>query len=104
MLGFTTDSGGQAPVRGQARHYSVGSFNALAPEQLHISQNSAVGDGGTCNGDSGGPNFLGAGDNETLVIAGITSTGDTYCKATNVTYRLDTRGARDFLGRYVHLP
>ena len=32
------------------------------------------------------------------------STGDTYCKATNVTYRLDTESARRFLGQYVALP
>ena len=90
FLGYTTGAGGQTPVRGQRRYFSVGSFDALTPDQLHLSQNPALGDGGTCNGDSGGPNFLGAGDGETLVIAGLTSTGETYCKATNVTYRLDT--------------
>ena len=104
MLGYSTGGGAPTPVRGQARHYAVGSFNSLAPEHLRLSQNAALGDGGTCNGDSGGPNFLGAGEDETLVIAGLTSTGDTYCKATNVTYRLDTPAARDFLGRYVALP
>jgi hypothetical protein len=104
MLGYTTEAGPPTPVRGQARHYSVGSFNALTPTQLHLSQNSATGDGGTCNGDSGGPNFLGAGEGETDVIAGITSTGDTYCKATNVAYRLDTPSAREFLGGFVVLP
>lgn len=104
MLGFTMDAGGPTPVRGQSRHNSVGSFDALSPAQLHLSQNSALGDGGTCNGDSGGPNFLGAGEEETKIIAGITSTGDTYCKATNVAYRLDSQAARDFLGRYVVLP
>lgn len=104
FLGYTTGPGGQTRIRGQARHYSVGSFNALSPDQLHLSQNPALGDGGTCNGDSGGPNFLGAGEDETKVIAGITSTGDTYCTATNVTYRLDTEAARKFLGRYVSLP
>lgn len=104
FLGYTTGPGGHTPVRGQARHYSVGSFNALTPDQLHLSQNAALEDGGTCRGDSGGPNFLGAGEAETLTIAGLTSTGDWYCKATNVTYRLDTPAARQFLGRYVTLP
>ncbi|MBW3548366.1 MAG: trypsin-like serine protease [Actinobacteria bacterium] len=104
FLGYTTEPGGLTRVRGQVRHYAVGSFNALAPDQLHISQNQALDDGGTCNGDSGGPNFLGAGEQETLVIAGLTSTGDTYCKATNVTYRVDTESARTFLGQYVPLP
>jgi hypothetical protein len=104
FLGFDMGPGGPTRVRGQARHYSVGSFNALAPEQLHLSQNGARDDGGTCNGDSGGPNFLGAGEGETRIIAGLTSTGDTYCKATNVTYRLDTETARQFLGQFVTLP
>jgi hypothetical protein len=104
FLGFTTGPGGHTPIRGQVRHYAVGSFNALARDQLHLSQNAALDDGGTCNGDSGGPNFLGAGPEETRIIAGLTSTGETYCKATNVTYRLDTETARQFLGRYVTLP
>jgi hypothetical protein len=104
QLGFTMGPGGPTPVRGQVRHYAVGSFNSLTPEQLHLSQNAALDDGGTCNGDSGGPNFLGAGEGETRVIAGLTSTGETYCKATNVTYRLDTESARRFLGLYVPLP
>jgi len=60
--------------------------------------------GGTCNGDSGGPNFLGAGADETRIIAGLTSSGDTYCKATSVTYRLDTPAVRQFLAQYVPLP
>jgi hypothetical protein len=104
FLGFTMGPGGPTPVRGQVRHYAVGSFDALAAEQLHLSQNEALDNGGTCNGDSGGPNFLGAGEEETRTIAGLTSTGETYCKATNVTYRLDTANARQFLGQYVALP
>lgn len=104
FLGFTTGPGGPTPVRGQARHYAVGSFDSLTPTQLHLSQNPSLDDGGTCNGDSGGPNFLGAGTEETLIIVGLTSTGDTYCKATNVTYRLDVPAARQFLAQYVTLP
>lgn len=104
FLGFTNGPGGPTPIRGQARHYAVGTFNSLTPTQLHLSQNPALGDGGTCNGDSGGPNFLGAGENETRVLVSLTSTGETYCYATNVTYRLDTEEARQFLRGYVALP
>lgn len=104
FLGFSDGPGGMTPVRGQSRNYAVGSFDALTPHQLHLSQNAALEDGGTCNGDSGGPNFLGAGADETDIIAGITSTGDTYCKATNVTFRMDTQSVRWFLGGYVTLP
>jgi hypothetical protein len=31
-------------------------------------------------------------------------TGDTVCRATDKTYRLDTASARAFLGNYVTLP
>ena len=64
------------------------------------SMNPATGNGGTCYGDSGGPNFLGTTD----VIAGTTITGDTNCRSTNVDYRLDTASARQFLARFVPLP
>jgi len=86
------------------RRYAVGSFNALSPGYLRLSQNAATGDGGTCDGDSGGPNFIGAGASETNVIAAITSTGDILCKATNVDYRLDIPEARNFLRQFVALP
>lgn len=71
---------------------------------LRISMNPTLGDGGTCYGDSGGPNFLGAGSTETDVVAATTITGDFMCRATNVIYRLDTPSARSFLGQYVTLP
>ncbi len=86
------------------RQYSTGTLNAINPYWLRISQNNAHGDGGTCYGDSGGPNFLGAYPNDTNVVAGITVTGDMFCKSTNVTYRTDTKSARTFLSRFVALP
>ncbi len=87
-----------------AREYSVSSFNSLNPAWLRLSQNNAVGDGGTCYGDSGGPNFIGAGASETNVIAGTTITGDAQCVSTNVIYRVDTASARNFLKQFVTLP
>jgi secreted trypsin-like serine protease len=86
------------------RRYAVGEFNALTQALLKISQNGSTGDGGTCYGDSGGPQFLGAGSGETPTQVSITLTGDTPCKATNVDYRLDTPQARAFLAPYVTLP
>jgi secreted trypsin-like serine protease len=71
---------------------------------LRISMNPTLGDGGTCYGDSGGPNFLGADDTETDVVAALTVTGDFMCRATNVVYRLDTDSARSFLSEFVPLP
>jgi secreted trypsin-like serine protease len=82
------------------RQFSVGSFNSLNTGFLRLSQNNAHGDGGTCFGDSGGPNFFGAGNTETNTIASTTITGDAFCKSTNVTYRLDIDSAREFLSRF----
>lgn len=86
------------------RWRSVSEFNALTSAWLRLSQNNATGDGGTCYGDSGGPNFLGAGAGETPIVAAVTVTGDYFCLATNVTYRIDTPSARAFLGVFVTLP
>jgi secreted trypsin-like serine protease len=86
------------------REYAISTFNAVGPGYLRLSQNPATGNGGTCSGDSGGPNFVGAGSTETDIIAGITITGDTWCKSTSVIYRLDTQSARAFLGQFVTLP
>jgi secreted trypsin-like serine protease len=64
--------------------------------------NEATGNAGTCYGDSGGPHFLG-GATSNLIVS-ITVTGDAVCKATDVTYRLDTPSARGFLASFVSLP
>ncbi len=75
-------------------------FLSITKAWLHLSMNPSTGSGGTCYGDSGGPHFLGASD----VVVAITVTGDMYCRATDVTYRLDSASARSFLGRFVTLP
>jgi hypothetical protein len=84
------------------RMYAFSSFSALGPAYLRLSQNPAKGEGGTCYGDSGGPNFISLGG--TLILAATTVTGDDVCRATNVDYRLDTQTARRFLSQYVTLP
>jgi hypothetical protein len=86
------------------RYMVTGGLLAVNPSWLRISMNPTRGDGGTCFGDSGGPNFLGAGATETNIVAAITITSDAMCRATNVDYRLDTASARAFLGQYVTLP
>lgn len=84
------------------RMYAFSGFNALGPAYLRLSENPATGDGGTCFGDSGGPNFITVGS--TRILAATTVTGDAVCRATNVDYRLDTQSARQFLANYVTLP
>jgi V8-like Glu-specific endopeptidase len=96
----TNEPGGHQYLYNDVRMVSSGTLNATNKTWLRVSMNAAKGDGGTCYGDSGGPNFLGTTD----VIAAITITGDAICRATNVDYRLDTTTARAFLGQYVSLP
>lgn len=77
------------------RMFSFSSFNSLNGGYIRLSQNPSTGDGGTCFGDSGGPNFLTV--NGQQLIAAITITGDSVCRSTNVDYRVDTPSAQGFL-------
>jgi len=77
------------------RMFSFSSFNSLNGGYMRLSQNNSTGNGGTCFGDSGGPNFLTL--NGQQLIVSITITGDTACRSTNVVYRLDTVSAQGFL-------
>ncbi|HZN18174.1 MAG TPA: hypothetical protein VFB84_08330 [Micromonosporaceae bacterium] len=94
--------GGLNFVYADTRYQSSGSFFSLIDAWLRLSQNPTLGDGGTCYGDSGGPNFLGGSESNLLVAT--TVTGDSACRSTNVDYRLDTAAARQFLGQFVALP
>src|SRR5918912_690724 len=76
------------------RMYAFSSFDSLNGGYLRLSQNPATGNGGTCYGDSGGPNFLTV--NGQPLLAAITITGDTACRSTNVDYRLDIVSAQAF--------
>lgn len=100
----TNGPGGKTFHYADIRYVATGTLNSITPTWLRISQNPSTGNGGTCYGDSGGPNFLGAGSSETNIVAATTITGDTPCRSTNVDYRLDTASARRFLGQYVTLP
>ncbi len=82
------------------RWYAEQTFQALKPYWLQISMNPSTGNGGTCYGDSGGPHFFGDSD----MVVSLTVTGDTWCRATDVTYRLDTDSARSYLSQFVALP
>ena len=84
------------------RMFAFSSFNALNNSFLRLSQNPSTGNGGTCFGDSGGPNFINI--NGAGTLAAITITGDSVCRSTNVTYRLDTTASRQFLAPHVTLP
>src|SRR5262245_51088186 len=94
--------GGKTYTFTDTRNVATGSLNSLTNAWLRLSQNKSTGNGGTCYGDSGGPDFLGGATSHLLVATTIT--GDTACRSTNVDYRVDTEGARSFLGQYVALP
>ena len=100
----TNGPGGHQFLYDDVRQFATGTLNATNKIWLRVSMNPSTGNGGTCYGDSGGPNFLGAGAGETDIVAAITITGDAVCRSTNVDYRLDTRSARSFLDDYVTLP
>ena len=96
----TNGPGGHQFLYDDVRMVATGTLNAVNKAWLRISMNPSTGNGGTCYGDSGGPNFLG----DTDIVAAITITGDAVCRATNVDYRLDTASARAFLDDFVELP
>ena len=95
--------GGGPPFFGDAnpvtRGFAFESFDALNKGYLRLSQNSSTGDGGSCYGDSGGPNFLSV--NGQVVLVSVTVTGDAVCRATSATYRLDNPTAQEFLAANV---
>jgi hypothetical protein len=68
----------------------VGDFSLL------LSNNAST--GGTCFGDSGGPDYLGSSN----VIAGVTSFGlNGNCAGTGGVFRLDRQNVLDFVGQYL---
>jgi len=71
----------------------VGDFSLL------LSNNHAT--GGTCFGDSGGPNFIGSDDTETTIVAAVTSYGKNgNCAGTGGVFRIDRQNVLDFIHLY----
>lgn len=96
----TNEPGGHRYLYNDVRMVATGTLNSTNKAWLRISMNPSTGNGGTCYGDSGGPNFLGTTD----IVAATTITGDAICRSTNVDYRMDTASARAFLSQFVALP
>src|SRR5436189_188470 len=64
---------------------------------LLLSNNASS--GGTCFGDSGGPNYLGSSN----VVAGVTSFGlNGTCGGTGGVFRLDRKNVLDFVNQYLN--
>jgi len=82
-----------------SRNTASAPFMALTQGWLFLQANyNATGEGGACYWDSGSPRFLGD------VAVATFSWLDNECRSLNVSWRLDTPEARDFLGAYVTLP
>ena len=78
------------PKLNQINSAFTGSFSML------LSNNAAT--GGTCFGDSGGPNFLGSSN----VVAGVTSYGiNSTCAGTGGVYRMDRPEALQFVQQFL---
>jgi len=85
-----------APVRMLARPHLVQINTGLTGRGSLILSNNAN-TGGTCFGDSGGPNFVG----RTNVIGGVTSFAlNGTCGGTGGVYRVDRRDDLDWLARF----
>jgi len=78
------------------REVAYSAYLGLLPSWLHMSQNQATDDGGTCYGDSGGPAFWTEPDGSEIVV-GVTSWGDIPCVASSFNYRIDTADSLDFI-------
>ena len=79
-----------APYLVQINTGYTGTFSLL------LSNNAST--GGTCFGDSGGPNYLGTSN----VVAGVTSFGlNGSCGGTGGVFRLDRRDVLTFLAPYI---
>jgi hypothetical protein len=93
-----SNAGGVKPAQGYGvRRVSFpSSVLSIDPTRIHMSQNPARGDEGTCNGDSGSPNYVDYLGDPNVIVA-VTSSGDSFCRATNVGARVDTPAAAEFI-------
>jgi hypothetical protein len=83
------------------RRTSISEVKGITLAWLRFNQTAEATDlGGLCFGDSGSPQFVPG----TNMIVSTTTGGDPNCRANNFNYRLDTVGARQFLGRFLNLP
>ena len=94
------DTGGGPPIfcAGGVRRMAMSPFMALNRAWLRLLVNeTATGEGGTCFGDSGGPQL-----HDGLIVS-ITTGGDGACRAHNVNFRVDTPHAQAFLAEFADL-
>jgi hypothetical protein len=86
--------------RMRAESVVVSDRHSVADEFLKLSANPSGDGGGTCFGDSGGPNLL-AGTNVVASVNSYVTNGN--CAGVTYSYRLDTASARAFLAPWLVL-
>ncbi len=103
-VGYGLQSSSPSPVEGRTSGLRI---RLLARPHLVQINTGYVGDfalllsnnastGGTCFGDSGGPNFLG----DSNVVAAVTSFGNSTCSGTGGVYRIDRADDLDWLASF----
>jgi hypothetical protein len=97
-LDFGSNAGGptaNGTGSGVRRVADMQGFDNLRKAQLQTSQNPALGNNGSCYGDSGGPAFYATTSGPVQV--GLTSWGDTMCRAVGDYSRTDIDSFRTFI-------
>jgi hypothetical protein len=79
------------------RKVAYSGFVTLYGSFLQTSKNPALGFGGTCTGDSGGPKLYNDGTTEYIVAT--MNWGDAACQSLDMAYRVDTPSALEFIQR-----
>lgn len=87
------------------RRVAVSEFSNLRKNWLRVSQNQAPGNqnGGTCWGDSGGPNFWVEPDGSEVLVA-VTTGGDPNCVEFHISQRTDTPSVAAFIAEVMAAP
>jgi hypothetical protein len=81
-------------VRTTAQSTLIQSKDAISGSFLKLSERVGHGDGGVCNGDSGGPDLLGT---TNVVLAENSFVNGGTCDAVSYSYRLDTVDAQSYI-------
>jgi secreted trypsin-like serine protease len=78
----------------ESRFFAMSPYGGLTQNNLHLQANTnATGLGGTCFGDSGGPQFW----QDTLIQVSVTSWGDANCRSNDRTQRADLASVLEWL-------